>query len=111
MWSTLILILIKELRKLTSVEKAKTFEFGISAKNYENVKEQLECGCEPYQDVFTLKRWNVQGYKVKKGSKSIRTTRVVKKDIEITENGQKKTIQKSYPKNSFLFCRCQVEHK
>lgn len=96
---------------MTSVENAKTFEYGISARNYESVKEQLDCGCEPYQDVFTLKRWNAQGFKVIKGSKSIKATRVVKRDIEVTENGQTKTLQKSYPKSSYLFCRCQVEEK
>jgi mannose-6-phosphate isomerase class I len=90
---------------MTELEARKFDRF--SEQNYEVVKEQLECGCEPYVDVFTLKRWNAQGFKVKKGEKSIRITTIVKKEVKDKKTGEKET--KQFPKTAFVFCRCQVE--
>ena len=78
-----------------------------SAFNYSLIKSSLKCNCEPYQDVFTFKRWNLQGYKIQKGVKSIKINTYVPIDIKNDQGETIKTITK--PKTSCVFCRCQVE--
>ncbi len=51
--------------------QARTFQ-TYSAENATTVVMNLECGCEPYVEVFTYNRWKAQGFQVQKGMKSIK---------------------------------------
>lgn len=93
--------------KMSELE-AKKFE-GFSEVNYEILKETLECDCEPYVDIFTFNRWKAQGYSVMKGQKATKITTIVKREYEDKKSGEKET--KTFPKNTSVFCRCQVEKK
>lgn len=88
--------------------EAKKFE-SFSEQNYEAVKAELDCECEPYVDVFTFNRWKAQGYSVIKGEKAIRIKTVVSKEIEDKKTGDKEL--KKFPKQACVFCRCQVEKR
>ena len=88
-------------------DNAKQFD-RFSAFNYAVIKSNLTCDCEPYEDVFTFKRWNLQGYKIQKGAKSIKINTYIPFNIKDEKTGKIiKTITK--PKTSCVFCRCQVE--
>lgn len=93
--------------KMSELE-AKKFD-TFSELNYETVKGTLECDCEPYVDVFTFNRWKAQGYSVMKGEKAIKITTIVKKEVEDKDSGKKE--EKKFPKQSCVFCRCQVEKR
>jgi hypothetical protein len=47
-------------------ETARQFD-RFSVANAVTVKQALPCGCEPYVDVFTCKRWKAQGFQVQRG--------------------------------------------
>lgn len=102
-------------QSMTSQE-AKTFEHGLSQKNYLIVKMLLAskshaCECEPYQDVFTYKRWVAQGFHVVRGSKAIKAP-LVKTGSKEVKNKATGKVDKSFWRVltvSYLFCRCQVQ--
>jgi len=89
-------------------EQARSFD-RYSAANAILVKICLECGCEPYRDVFTFKRWKAQGYHVNKGERSIRLPVIMAKEIEDTDTGESKTIR--IKGNAPVFCRHQVTQR
>jgi antirestriction protein ArdC len=101
-------------RPTMTAADAKKFEH-YSEDNAQALEDALTCNCEPYIDIFTLRRWNAQGYKVKKGEKSqvIKTYRTIQKkdpktkQVMTDENGKPVTFK--VPKKSYVFCRCQVE--
>ena len=59
---------------------------------------------DPQGNCFTLKRWNQEGYRVRKGEKAIRSVTWIHEDDE-TETGR------SYPKTVCLFYIRQVERR
>jgi len=75
------------------------------------------CTCEPYEDVFTLPRWNAQGYTIRKGSKSIRIacwipTEASARELDTAEEaGEDAPAPRLRPWTAHLFCRCQVTEK
>ncbi len=77
----------KAKRPAMTADEARTFE-ATSAQNAVSVQEQLisddrcvSLTCEPYVSIFTYKRWQAQGFQVRKGSKAAKaTTWVHKKD-------------------------------
>jgi antirestriction protein ArdC len=88
----------------------------LSVSNAMQIRASLTCDCEPYADVFTLRRWNAQGYRVRKGEHGIRISivngaadpepgRILDDDETPTE------APRSRPKftTAYVFCRCQVE--
>lgn len=79
----------------------------VSPNNAATVAHGLKCTCRPYEDVFTLRRWNAQGYRVKKGSKAVARVPVVYADSVEDPNGYRYTVKRRT--TSALFCRCQVE--
>jgi len=103
-----------------TAEEARTFE-RLSAQSYLAVKRALEergCQqCEPYEDVFTLPRWNAQGYLVRQGEKAVRVA--VWLEVEPTEAeleaaaaaGQEPPAPRLRPWTAHVFCRCQVYPK
>lgn len=99
-----------------TASEAKSFEHGLSKKNYLIVKMLLAskpepCECEPYEDVFTYRRWVAQGFYVVRGSKAIKAplVRTGSKEVKNTTTGK---MEKSFWRVltvSYLFCRCQVK--
>jgi antirestriction protein ArdC len=73
-----------------------------SAMNVSTIKTKLECGCEPYKDVFTYARWQALGYQVKRGEHSIKIPVIIEK-----ENEDGEAIKRLF--SSHVFCRCQVK--
>ncbi len=90
-------------QKMTA-ETAKTFD-RFSIYNAKTVIESLPCGCLPYQDVFTFKRWIAQGYCVKRGEHGIKIP-VIGSNVKELDNGELSV--KRYTTTSAVFCRCQV---
>lgn len=86
-------------------EMARSFE-RYSPANATTVTNSLPCGCKPYVDVFTYRRWKAQGFQVKKGEKAVHipVIRTVYK-----ENGQGETETRKIRRKSYVFCRCQVK--
>lgn len=84
-----------------------------SAANVQTVKSALHCGCEPYKDVFTYRRWQALGYQVQKGQKSIKIP--IMKAIPVTGDTDPVTGDTTAPGSRTIrgtgavFCRCQVQ--
>ena len=86
-------------------EQARSFQ-AYSAENATTVVMNLDCGCEPYVDVFTYNRWKAQGFQVQKGMKSIKipvygTSTGENEDGEVVTN-RSRTVGR-------VFCKCQVK--
>ena len=77
-----------------------------SVANAVTVKESLSCGCEPYVDVFTFKRWQAQGFQVQRGEKAIRLPIVYQRREKDPKTGEEVTTKRTG--RSAVFCRCQV---
>lgn len=54
-------------------------------RNASILKSVFTCGCEPYDDIRTLRRWNAEGFKVRKGEHGVRI-RVLIKDSNATKD-------------------------
>jgi hypothetical protein len=78
-----------------------------SAQNEALVRATLECDCEPYEDVFTYKMWQEQGYQVRKGEKAAVRVPTYHETKEVDADGNEKI--RTYRKTACLFCRCQVD--
>lgn len=92
-------------------EQAKRFERGVSLQSYAQVVEQVECGCEPYVDVFTYRRWQAQGFQVRKGEKAKKFASWVpvgETAEDEPDNGKRKGL---IARTLSVFCRCQVDPK
>ena len=89
-------------------ETARHFD-RFSVANAATVMGSLECGCEPYVDVFTYRRWQAQGMQVQKGQRSIRLPVIVHGTKKDKETGEESSI--SMRRTSAVFCRCQVAPK
>lgn len=99
-----------------TASEAKSFEHGLSQKNYLIVKMLLAskpepCECEPYEDVFTYRRWVAQGFYVVRGSKAIKAPLIKTGSKEVTNTATGKPDKKFWRilTVSYLFCRCQVK--
>lgn len=94
--------------KAPPMTQAEALHFDrFSVANAVMVKAVLPCGCEPYEDVFTYRRWQAQGYQVERGSKAIKipTVRTVDHENKLTgEIEQRKLFH-----TSAVFCRHQVK--
>ena len=90
-----------------TADEARTFD-ATSAQNAVSVQEQLvsddrclSLTCEPYVSIFTYKRWQAQGFQVRKGSKAAKAVTWVTR----TEDGEEIRRPRTYS----VFCRCQVD--
>ncbi len=92
-------------RQMTAGE-ALSFE-RYSVANAAAVAEALGCGCEPYRNVFTYRRWKAQGYQVQRGEKSIRLPLIYARTEKDPETGEERTTRRRG--RSAVFCRCQVQ--
>jgi hypothetical protein len=86
-------------------ETARQFD-RYSVANAVTLKEALPCGCEPYQDVFTYRRWKAQGFQVQRGQKAIRLPLIYRREEKDRETG-KETVTRRMGRSA-VFCRCQV---
>ena len=96
---------MRQPEKMSSAD-ARTFS-RFSVMNAAIVKRALPCGCEPYADVFTYRRWLAQGYQVQKGQHAIKLALVksiVHKDEDTGEESTRRLLG-----SSAVFCRCQVK--
>ncbi len=87
-------------------ETARRFD-RYSVANAVRVKEALPCGCEPYRDVFTYRRWKAQGYQVQRGEKAIKLPVIYKRTEKDRETGRERTERRVG--RSAVFCRHQVK--
>ena len=85
-------------------ETARRFD-RYSVANAVTLKEALPCGCEPYVDVFTYRRWKAQGFQVQRGEHGVKLTTWISYERE-DKDGTVKTYTR--PKTTTVFCRCQV---
>ena len=86
-------------------ETARRFE-RYSVANAVAIKQSLPCGCEPYVDVFTYRRWKAQGFQVRRGEKAIRLPLIYRRTETDPDSGRERTTQRVG--RSAVFCRCQV---
>jgi len=89
-------------------EQARSFD-GFSIGNATVVATSFQCGCQPYQDVFTFNRWKAQGYFVKRGEHGVHLAKVTTTTRENPETGETETRRQLG--RSVVFCRHQVEVK
>ncbi len=83
-----------------------------SISNAARVMAERGCGCEPYIDVFTYKRWRAQGFQVQRGERAIKLPLVLHiPDEEGDElgNGRARRRGRKRLGSSSVFCRCQVQ--
>ena len=78
-----------------------------SVANAAAVMSARGCGCEPYRDVFTYRRWQAQGMQVQRGEKAIRLPLLYAREETDKDTGEKKTQRRMG--RSAVFCRCQVK--
>ncbi len=86
-------------------ETARQFD-RYSVANAVAVKQSLPCGCEPYQDVFTYRRWKAQGFQVQRGQKAIKLPLIRHYTRTDPETGEEKHGRMM--SRSAVFCRCQI---
>lgn len=78
-----------------------------SVANAAHVKHSLACGCEPYRDVFTYRRWQAQGFQVQRGEKAVKIP--VVKNIEREDKDTGEITQHKLLGSGAVFCRHQVK--
>ena len=86
-------------------DQARSFQ-AYSAENATTVVINLDCGCEPYVDVFTYNRWKAQGFQVQKGMKSIK---IPVYGTSTGENDDGEVVTNRYRTVGRVFCKCQVK--
>ena len=87
-------------------ETARQFD-RYSIANAVTVKQSLPCGCEPYVDVFTYRRWKGQGFQVQRGENAIRLPLIYSRIEKDAATGEEHTETRRG--RSAVFCRCQVK--
>jgi len=87
-------------------ETARQFD-RFSAANAVTVKKSLPCGCEPYVDVFTYRRWKTQGFQVQRGQKAIKLPLIYKRSETDPNTGKQSETRRV--SQSAVYCRCQVK--
>ncbi len=95
----------EQTRQMTAVE-ARSFD-RVSVANSVTVQRALDCGCQPYQSVFTYRRWKAQGFQVQRGEKSIRLPLIYARTEKDPETGEERTTRRRG--RSAVFCRHQVQ--
>ncbi len=95
----------RRIREHMTPDQARTFQ-AYSAENATTVVMNLDCGCEPYVDVFTYNRWKAQGFQVQKGMKSIK---IPVYGTSTGENEDGEVFINRYRTVGRVFCKCQVQ--
>ena len=92
-------------RPTMTAQEATSFN-RYSVANASYVKASLDCGCEPYQDIFTYNRWKALGYQVQRGQQAIKIPVVKSIEVENKETGEPET--RKLLGRGAVFCRHQV---
>jgi len=89
-----------------SADEALTFERKgkFNPPMLEQIAEEKGCGCVPYQDWFTYKRWEAQGFHVRKGEHGTKIF-IQRENID---PATQQVISRSHF-STCVFCRCQVD--
>lgn len=95
-----------------TADEARTFN-GYSLANASLVLaaiEQRGCTCQPYEDVFTFRRWLAQGRAVRRGEHGISLPVIVERTAaEDDETGHEQSRTYRLRRTSHVFCRCQTD--
>lgn len=86
-----------------TADEARAFPQGYSVANAARVLAALDCGCKPYEDVFTFARWRALGRTVTKGQHAIRISTYA----PVTDKETGEVIGRR-PWRSAVFCRHQT---
>ena len=90
---------------MTALE-ARSFD-RYSVANAATVMAERGCGCKPYVDVFTYRRWQAQGFQVQQGEKSIRIPTMIRMEKRNERTGE---IERAVlRRTASVFCRHQVQ--
>ena len=96
---------MKTERKAT-MTRAEATSFGrYSVANASAVETALPCGCKAYTDVFTYRRWQAQGYQVRRGEHGVHIPVI----IRVTDEEEGEEASYKLRRASSVFCRHQVE--
>ena len=98
------------MRNQMTAETARSFS-QFSVRNAALAKALLACSCQPYEDVFTYRRWQAQGYQVRRGEHGIRLLVLVAGTVTEHEDGTGTEVTRTIRmrRTSAVFCRHQVE--
>ena len=91
-------------RSMTAAE-ARSFD-RYSNANAASVMTALQCGCRPYEDVFTYNRWRAQGQQVQRGQKAIKLPVIVSREVKDQDSEEARFIK--LLRTTAVFCRHQV---
>ena len=100
----------REARPTLTPEAARSFERH-STKNATILSDAAAlrgCGCKPYKDWFTFKRWLAQDRCVQKGQKGTKLSVIITMDKDADDGTVTQTRR---PWRSSVFCRCQTAEK
>lgn len=90
--------------KMTPQDAAHFSRYSI--QNAATVADALECGCEPYRDVFTYGRWQALGFQVQRGQKAVKIPVIIQTEHEDEEGNV--THRRQFWTGA-VFCRHQVQ--
>ena len=88
---------------------AVTFEHGKSTAHVlllASAAAANGCQCKAYRDWFTYRRWQAQGYQVRKGEHGTRITTWVHYTAKDKDGNEH---ERTRPRTTTVFCRCQVD--
>ena len=88
-----------------SPKEAQSFR-QYSKNSVKTILMHRKCGCDPYSDWFTFKRWIAQGKCVKRGEHGIKLL-VYTPSETLDDDGNEVIINKKFY-SAWVFCRCQV---
>jgi len=96
----------RQRRPAMTAEEAQKFEkYSVgNAVTLAEAAAERGCACEPYEDWFTLRRWNALGYLVKRGEHGTALMVGVTKPAKNEGDPPETKFVRSY-----VFCRCQVQ--
>ncbi len=92
--------------RFMTADEARSFD-RVSVANSVAVLQALDCGCQPYRDVYTYRRWKAQGFQVQRGEKAIRLPLIYSRVETDPDTGEQHTRRRMG--RSAVFCRCQVK--
>jgi len=68
------------------------------------------CECEAYRDWYTYRRWQAQGYQVRRGEHGVKLLTYAEVKVKADgDDGATTTTTRRRPVATTVFCRCQVD--
>ena len=95
-------------RRETFTQTSATMFNTVSVPNAMLAESGRGCDCLAYVDIFTYRRWQAQGYQVRKGSKGSKIP--ILKDVVLEDSDTGEAVsQRQIKGTATVFCRCQVD--